>query len=152
EVRINGLGPGEYEGTLRLIGKDAQPVEQTFTMQVRESWGWAVVPIAVGVGLSFVIRKWAKSGRPRLIAQRRLAALRNDADRVAQQLNEDERSVLGALIKRLDRLDDDLAVGVPANADTVLDEIDRKLSLIPTWATIRRRIAAVEPGLRAPLE
>jgi hypothetical protein len=142
-------GPGEFSGNVRVSTPDAEPVDQPITI-LRKKSGWiAGFLIFVGVLISFLLRRYATTARPRLVRQRRALALTSDIDeleRTSGELTEGEQDVLKELRKRLSTLYEDIAMATDNKADDTLQEINRKLNIFPTWVQERRRVDSLRPA------
>jgi methylmalonyl-CoA mutase cobalamin-binding subunit len=149
EIRINNLrDTGEYSGTIRVGATDFAPVEQAFTIFVKKHWSLAALLIFLGVFCSYLLKRYYKMDRPRLLLQHRLLKLSSDVESVgphSKDLTKGENAVLDSFRNRLQDLYEDVAAGMDKDADVMLSEIDRKLSLFPMWMNARRRIDAVRP-------
>ena len=149
QLRVADLtGPGEFNGNLRLSTADAEPVDQPITI-LRKKSGWiAGFLIFVGVLLSYLLRRYATTARPRLVRQRRTLGLMSDIDeldRTAGELTEGERDVLKELRKRLSTLYEDIAMAMDNKADETLEEINRKVNIFSSWVQERRRVDSLHP-------
>ena len=138
--------PGEYNGSLALSSNDGAVPAQAFTFYIkRPGWLCALV-IAFGVAISHWLRNYIKRGRPRLIIARRIVILRQDINALSDQLpDQQDKDLLDFFNRRLSRSEDDLEINEPSTIEPVLNDLNAKLSLIPLWSNLRRRIAAVEP-------
>ncbi len=161
---ISGLtDAGEYVGRVRFTSPATpQVLDVPLLVTVKDGPGLAALLIGLGALLSFLLGIYVRSVRPRLMQQRIAARLESDLatlmiDLKTQfgTLQDAERGVVEALTKRLDDLAADIQSGSAASVDTVLSEIDLKLSLVRRWINARRRAQAlVEPPatLAADLE
>ena len=149
DVRLIGLrGAGQYKGTVRLNVPGSLPLEQTFTMTVKDNLLTATVLISVGVFASYLLRRYAKEKRPRLVRQRTGARLLAEYQRQAQSLTgleEGERILLAELQGRLEELGDELVLGIDDNTDAKLKALDDKLTIFLRRVEARRRIDALKP-------
>ncbi|WP_257462017.1 hypothetical protein [Archangium lipolyticum] len=148
-------GAGQYEGTLRIASADAPPVEKTFTLYLRESSWVALVLIALGVIISFVIRVYLTKERPRMVLQHRVLGL-------AQALEAMKTSTEGdahgrELAQALQQLVSVASQGLSAFTVNVTAEqvelLERKVSCARNWLRLRRSVEEMQPeSLRsAPL-
>lgn len=160
-IRISNLcDTGEITGIVRVGSADFAPVEQTFTIFIKKSWGVAAFLIFIGVLCSYLLKLYYKRDRPRMLLARRALLLSGDVESIEarlRDLTEGEKAVLDSLRICLQNLYEDVEAGVVANADAVLVEVDGKLSIYPSWVNARRRIEAVQPpsivvALRQKLE
>lgn len=146
---IHGLvDPGEYTGTLRVTAPDAQPIDSTFKVFVRMSGFIAASLIFLGVLISYLIRLYAKSARPKFIKKQRILSLISEMDRFADEaadLEEEEKGVVAKLRRSLDGLYEEIDLGLDKDAESLLIDIERKLSLVPLWLSALRRVETVQP-------
>jgi hypothetical protein len=149
-LSIHGLrDPGQYTGTLQLSGSAFRPISQSVTISVRESAWTAGFIVFLGVLLSFLLRTYASTGRPRILRRHRIAGLLADVDALERELGdatEHEREVLARLRQRLDAIYEGTELGTDAQADAQLDEIAPKVGeFFPAWVTARRHVEAAAP-------
>lgn len=132
--------PGLYEGTVRLSGTHTDPIEQKISVAVRYHWWVALVLIAGGVLASHYLRRWLKERRPQLLAQRRLAALREELDRLLAVLgpNPAESKIFAFLRTELRDLFARAGAGEDVKAGT--DAIEDKLPVLARAITLRQAI------------
>jgi hypothetical protein len=150
---VRGLpSAGQYTGNLRLSAADAEPLDQSVTLVVKEPGWLAMFFITFGVTISFFMRRFTQR-RPRLVQAGRIALLLRDIEQLPQSLADlkpQEQSVLNTWRDRLNTLADRLALGTAANADDALTELDGKLPLFPAWISLRRRVDALTPETLQP--
>jgi hypothetical protein len=168
-LRIPGIdAPGRYSGSVRVAGKDLEPVVTPITVYVRRSGWFAVLLIAAGVWISMRIRDYQQRERPKLLRQRRAAELLEWLASVERQLattggmTEDEAAVAAKLRMDLERIYDRAGDSVPdaeageavaTDAATRLDLATARLELLPDWANARRQVKAVKvPEIRDDLD
>ena len=148
KLHLNWLrGAGEYNGTLRVAVADSQPIDQPFTILLKEWWPTPFIIIAAGVGLSFLLRFWLKQVEPQLTRQIRLEALDEQLETESTAppgLDDVELAVVRALRDRLAALYQQLSDGPVPNADATLDDIEQKAGAFPNWVNARRRVAAIK--------
>jgi hypothetical protein len=151
QITLEGLGdPGLYTGTLRVSALDARPIDKPITVVVKSSALCAAVLIGLGVLAGYFLKRYGTRDRPRLLRQRRLLILVSEVDtleREVGQLNDDEKGVFTLIRRWIDDLYEDVQVGVvkDADADAAVTLFDNKLSLVPPWVNMRRRVEAVRP-------
>jgi hypothetical protein len=81
-----------------------------------------------------------------LILTRRFTLLKDDFDRLSDQLtNAEDKDLLDGLRRRLDRAADEIDLSDVTTMEPILNDLNAKLSLIPLWSTLRERIDTVEP-------
>jgi hypothetical protein len=139
---------GEYTGTLRIAASDSQAFEQPFAILVKHSWWLAGVTIICGVVLSLVLRTYTTEERPRLLFKRRAFELLANIDDISSETGDRtpvEDQVLRTLKTRLETLLQQLASTTDVNTETVLKDIEDKLSLVPQWISARRTVESIEP-------
>ena len=75
---LRGLGPGEYQATLRFAAANAAEDDGqklTLKVQVRHGWFFAVLVLALALGLSWFLTKFLTFARRRLLLRQRLEDL-----------------------------------------------------------------------------
>jgi hypothetical protein len=153
-MRIHGLrDAGEYQATVAIGAAGSLPKTQVIALTARHRGRNAAWIIFFGALLSFGIRMLVKQRRPRLVQQRGALALLDDLDALPAQwkeLSETEQEVLRRLRERVHRLATRLSDESVPDADALLDEVNRKLSLFPDWINLRRGIDAASPAVGAP--
>lgn len=146
-MKLTGMdSPGEYNGSLAFSSNDGALPAQAFTFYIKRPLELCALVIALGVIISYLLREYIKTGRPRLIITRRVLILRQDINNLTDQLpDQQDKDLLDFFNRRLDRAEDELEIKQPADAEPVLNDLNAKLSLVVLWSNLRRRIAAVEP-------
>jgi hypothetical protein len=146
-MQVTGLDqPGEYAAALDVGSADGSLPPQAFSIFVKRSVFLAALLIALGVGMSLLIRKYTKVDRPRLLLLRRILLLRTDIEVMRSRLSDDaNQALLDTLLQRLDRASGDTDLGITSGVDDVLNDVNGKLSLVPDWSNLRRKIADVAP-------
>lgn len=147
QLALRGIADaGEYAGLIRVSNRESKEVERTFTVFVRES-GWiAFFFIFLGVFASWAFRYWTREQRPKLETLRRISDLRDDlqgVERDALPTPPGGARVFTGLRDRLARCERDLSRGAKDLA-TRLDEIDRRISALPRWLDLGKRLSEVE--------
>lgn len=146
---VGGLrGPGEFSGNLRVSSADNEPVNQALTILRKKHWIIAGGFIFAGVLISYLLRRYTTTARPRLVRQRRVLALINDVDeleRTSSALMNNEKSILKEFRGRLRSLYEEIAMATDSKADDKLQEINRKLNLFPIWVQERERVDSLQP-------
>jgi hypothetical protein len=81
ELRALGLDrAGAYTGKIDL-SQGVEGGEAKATINVRDWWPWALITLALGVGLGYLVRRYFEERRPRLLAER-------DANREWQRISD----------------------------------------------------------------
>jgi hypothetical protein len=81
ELSAHGLDrAGAYAGKVDL-SRGVEGGDATATVNVRDWWPWALMTIALGVGLGYLLRRYFEKSRPRLLAER-------DANREWQRISD----------------------------------------------------------------
>ena len=141
-VAIEGLeAPGEYEGTVRLSAQHLEAVESTLSVTLRYRWWVAALLIGIGVIVAQQLRWWLTVRRRQLTAQRRVAALRGELDRVVSELTQvssAEEEVVATLRQRLQDLFAKASAGEDIAAQAAVIEI--KLPVVSRWIRLRQQI------------
>ena len=159
-VSMHGINdPGTYKGTLRVTAADRIPIDKPFELAVRLNPWLPALAIAAGVLVAALLRWFQQAAQPRLLLQRDAIGLRSKLVTLVQaegpNLIPRERQAIAALTGRLDEVVDVLADpnADPGSQAPKLDDVRRKLPLLPEWIAIGRRIAAVRPpSVTAPLD
>jgi hypothetical protein len=106
--------PGRYTGQLMLSANGYQPLQSPVSVVtlVREHWWRAFIFIAAGVFVSLGIRTYQTSGRPRMVYKRRVLLLLKEIEEEQKRLGaldpEKEARILEGLLRRLEKLEEDL--------------------------------------------
>ncbi len=147
EMSLAGLrGPGEYVGSLSFNSAAGSLPTKSFTMYLKRSIFTAAFFIALGVLISHLLRRWTKTGRPRLILMRRAVLLNEDLIKLSASLTDQpDQELLASFRQRLDRARDDIGSGVATDVEARLSDINGKLNLVTQWSNLRKRIEAVQP-------
>lgn len=142
-------GTGEYSAKIRVASADTTPVDADLTILVKDNWLVAVFFILVGVVSSYVIRRYTKESRPKLVALRTLTDIRDALDKVqsdAGELDDKEKTVIDGLRNQIAILDRDLARGTTSDTGaSALKDLQDKLAFLPPWLTIGRKLRNVSP-------
>ena len=140
-VEIEGLQePGHYTGKIRYAAPDARAVEQAITFDLRRPRSVAVLWIALGVFISYILHLIAKA-RPWVAQQQTAAELVQDLEAIKTDLGKDEPEetrITQFVANQLDQIVRDLDQGKAA-ADGALREIDGKIRLLRKWLPERKR-------------
>ena len=139
-------GAGEYTGTVRVSGGDTLPLDQPFTILLKEWWPTPFLIISLGVGVSFLLRLWMTRIQPQLDREIRLQNLDEQLERrvhAPRGLETDELAVVSGLRGQLDSLYQQLAAGDDHGTDDTLKDIAQKVGIFPLWVNVRRRVAAI---------
>ena len=145
---INLKDSGEFSGKLRVSGADGEPLDQAVTILRKKSGLLAGLLIALGVFISFALRHYASSVRPRLILQREVVAIKEDIDelkRVHTALTVDEQEVLDKLNNQTQDLGDEIAFAKVDNVQQEIKNITSKVEIFPRWVQERGRVDALKP-------
>jgi hypothetical protein len=145
---VKGLeGPGEFSGNLAIDAPDSDLLNQPITILRKKSGVIAGFLIFIGVLISFGLRYYSTTARPRLIRQRRVLALTSDVDEIEREagdLSEAEREVLQGFRRRLTALYEEIAMATDKQSDETLEEINKKLGIFPAWVQERRRVETLQ--------
>lgn len=142
---------GEYSGRLRLSHPDgAQTLDVPVLILSGKPWWQAALLIAIGAILSYALRAYLKTVRPRLQQQRAASVLAMDIERLRNDLNERfaplqsaELTVVAALSDQLGAVAGQIELGESGKPQAVLDEVNAKLTLVRRWVNARRRAATL---------
>lgn len=140
-------GAGEYTGTIRLVAPGSKPVDQEFTLNLRESRGVAFLAILAGVILSVALRWLSQTFRPRLVETRRALLLGRELDELLADSNraEEEASVLRRLRREVVGALLTLETGLLTGMTARIDRLDARRLLAAEWIARRRQVAELQP-------
>jgi hypothetical protein len=148
DVELSGLeGSGEYQGTLRLVTQGAKPVDQNFTVTLRESPWVAFWFIFAGVVISATLRTLSQSLRPRLLQVQRAQLLIRDLDILLGEPGHDaeELEVLRALRRQAAAILVQLEARSTQGIGVQLEGLERRSRLARNWIPWRRRVDQLTP-------
>ena len=147
---IDGLcRAGEYAGIVRVTATDSLPFDQSFTILVKHSACLAGLAILLGVGLSYLLRKYTTEDRPRLVAKgQAVELLENVGDILAETADrtKTEAEVLQTLETRLNKLVEQIEKKDQVDFAAEIKSVKDKLGLVPKWISGRRAVDAIEPA------
>lgn len=147
---------GRYAGTLRVSSPGHEPVEQSFGFELKQGALLPAILIALGLAISYAIRRAYSSGRIGRVGQRRLVArLLSDLNglRSDGELERREALILDTFERRLVDISDELELARFTKKTDVLSEIDHKIDLFLDFVVARRHVRALTPeSLQAPFE
>jgi hypothetical protein len=154
-LTVHGLeGTGEFSGTMSVSGPEVSAIARSVTIYKKQGALVATLAIFLGVLVSYLLRFYLKSVRPRMIRERRLALVLSeleDMGRATGDATPDEQETLQDLRRKLNEAYEDLQMMTDADAETAINEVDRKLDLFPKWVSARRAVEALQPEhLRPP--
>ncbi|MBZ4422985.1 hypothetical protein [Myxococcus sp. RHSTA-1-4] len=144
-------GAGLYKGTVSIVSPGGPPLDATFTLYLRESWGMAFLLILLGVLVSYGIRTYQTVERPRLLiehrAQTQLQSLNDlaahpDCDVEGQDLVKSLRAEVDSLLREASQK------WAPGNLDTLgqkLSVLERKVTAAWNWVRLRKAVLAMSP-------
>lgn len=148
-IDVKGIeDAGEYSGTLSVDSPDSAPVEQQFTLFVKDCGFTAFVFIFLGLLGSYLIRRFTKETRPRLDLERRVENLGGDLDTVAKDaapLPLDALRVFIGMRQSLAKVERNVVQGASGDQGAALDIVNTKISKLPGWLTLGKKLAAVDP-------
>jgi hypothetical protein len=146
-LQLSGLpGPGRYEGTLRVGAMDAPAVDTPFVLHLREHPLVAALLIALGVGLSFLVRKYVMHERPRMVRQQRVLGLARVLEelKAAPALSPRDRELLTAVARGVD------GALADSSGPERLELLERQVACTRDWLRMRRAVEEMRPAsLRA---
>lgn len=151
-LEIGGISsPGHFDGKVIIPAIDRAPIEATVAFDVRRQWFIAALTIAIGVAVSWLLRVWVTSLRPRLQGLRRILETRQrflDIRDNIGWLRPEESEVFDHLGQRLALVYENLRTGRVDDAnseDTVIPIVGGKLELVRKWVKLNRQLS----GLRS---
>ncbi|RKH68263.1 hypothetical protein D7V93_01475 [Corallococcus llansteffanensis] len=153
-LRLSGLpGPGRYEGTLRVSAADAPAVDLPFVLYLREHALVAFLIIALGVVLSFLVRKYVAHERPRMVLQHRVLGLARALEelKASPAPSSRDQELLACVMQEVDAVLADVSGrAVLGGIGGRLDLLERKVACTRNWLRLRRAIDEMRPAdLRA---
>lgn len=151
---------GEYSGIVRITSPNTNSyLNVPVTIWIREPGWLAAILIAVGVGISYGLRTYLRSVRPRIAQQRRAMMLLDDLSKVQQELEKTygalapiETAIVDDLSQRAGDLSNGILSGDGTDADATLIALRDRLSKISRWVLLRRQIEALPEAIRTTLE
>lgn len=152
-VRICGLpDPGEYTGTLVLGNTGGATAEKTISLQARQHWLLALAIILIGVLISHVMRYYVTVGRPRFVAEHRIARVRL-ALRISPQavIPDWQNEVRARLVERLAELTAQLDVEDLRSVEQSSRIIEQQVQLYLVWTSHKSRLERVDTDTSRPL-
>jgi hypothetical protein len=147
-VLVTGLSPGEFAGSLRVAAPDLTPADQSFSLYMKRSGWWAALLIFGGVVLSFGMKYYSRTLRPRLKWERRVQSLLSELNNVSSAgggVDAATQRVIQFLERTLNNLFQDLEADDAPDPDKLLNEVAQKLDILPQWINDRALVAAVRP-------
>lgn len=155
-LRLRGLDDaGKYQVKMQFAPAGFDPVERTFTVYVKDSWGWAALFIFLGVAASFALRYYWTERRPRLLLERRAALIAGRLDQAARDAGDDQTAldVIGVLRGAISEAWRDVALNAKWSDPAPFDVPERKAALLPSWISARRLVQEAKPAsLKLALE
>jgi hypothetical protein len=147
-LAIGGVdGAGRYDAKIRFQGPGRTPIDKTIVVRAREGRWVAFLCTALGVAASFLLRRWYTSRRPRLVLERRVAALDATVSEAAAQAAQDAviqevAAALGAQVTRAWK-NAILTEAWTDLASFVL--LERKVDLMLGWISARVAVSRTKP-------
>lgn len=156
DIRIDGLkGPGKYEGTV-VVPYGEQTAEKALTVYVRSPWWLALILIAAGVIISWLLRRYLTEERPRLVERRRGELILEELDGSLPpgDLEAREQALVVSLRGQIGRNLHRLEAGADlAEVKAALLLLETKASVVAPWILLGRQVRKLEPPeLRAKPE
>ncbi|WP_437330360.1 hypothetical protein [Sorangium sp. So ce381] len=147
-LKVNGLpSAGACEVDLVLAVDGAEPAQKTVKVLLRRSPWRGVALVALGVAISYLLRRHFVVSRPsRSIRRRAMLALRRlEATRAsAAPFKADEGAVIEQIYREIRRISARRYAGLSAPAEAEIEAIEKKVELfVDPWLRMRRRAEAV---------
>jgi len=146
---VTGIrGTGEYSAKIRVSSADTNPVDADLTILVKDNFLVAFFFILTGVGTSYVLRRYTKESRPKLLALRNLDDIRRtlvNLESNAGELGENEKYVFHGLRDRITEMNRELTRGATSDTGAALKDLQNKLTFLPPWLTLGRKLRTVNP-------
>jgi hypothetical protein len=140
-------GAGEYTGTIRIGAPGKKPVDQAFTLALRESRWTAFGFLFLGSVLAMLLQ-WATTElRPRLTIERRLAVV---ARQIKQRMrdpagDDEEHKVLEQLSQAVEAQLEVMRSRTAANGDAAVVLLETRRELADAWIARHRQLKGIEP-------
>jgi hypothetical protein len=143
---------GEYAGKLYVANGDAQPIEVNLpSVFVKESFLTALFFILAGSVASFFIRRYTKESRPKLLALRNVADVRELLEQVragSGALGPVEVRVFEGLHRQILTVERDVTRGTSTDQGAAaLGQLQTKISLLGDWLNVGRALSQVTPPI-----
>lgn len=155
EVTFGNLQAGKYKARVAVAGPDLAKVVDEFEITIRDLPPYALLTIAFGVCISFLLHRYLKTGRANRIRQVSLTRVLNQVKRDLEQ--QPESAVWQKLLVDLHKLETELRIdngGAPAAGfDSALSDIDKRrklfLDLLTKCAELDRVLASYPSAYEA---
>lgn len=153
---IGGIDtPGQYQATLAFSATDRTPEEVTVGFSVRRSGIVAALIIAAGLLVSVALRWLKQDVQPRLRQQidalNLLTRLHRSVDS-QHDLQQEDKELIAALENRLKALFSRLQISTDPNGDATLEEIAKKLPMVPIAVNTHAELLTKDPKAQATLK
>ena len=148
-LTFSGLrGAGEYTGTIRFSAPGSKPVDQDFTLNLRESQWIAFLTIALGVIVSALLKSLGQNIRPRLVQTRRAQLLVREIDELMSVPDRApvEQAVLRSLRRSVVAVLLDLDGGPVDGVSDRLDRLNARRALAAVWLVRRGEVETLRPA------
>ena len=148
-LTFSGLrGAGEYTGTIRFSAPGSKPVDQDFTLNLRESQWIAFLTIALGVIVSALLKNLGQNIRPRLVETRRAQLLVREIDELMSVPDRApvEQAVLRSLRRSVVAVLLDLDGGPVDGVSDRLDRVNARRALAAVWLVRRGEVETLRPA------
>ena len=156
-VKISGLTrAGKYTATIAASPDVAAPIEKEITIKLRHGFLLAALTIALGILVSWILRRYLNERKPRLLQRQDVARLNEeliDLKARVGEVNEEEEEVFALLTGQLADLDTKIQTKGAPEANDVLASVNAKIPAIGPWINARKEVDKLEPAekLRPPL-
>ncbi|MDX1925157.1 MAG: hypothetical protein SFV81_01485 [Pirellulaceae bacterium] len=155
DVTFGNLKAGKYKARVAVAGPDLAKVVDEFEITIRDRPLYALLPIAFGVCISFLLHHYLKTGRANRLRQISLMRVLNQVKRDLEQ--QPESAVWQKLLGDLRKLETGLRIdngGTPsADFDIALSDIDKRrklfLDLFTKCAELDRVLASYPSAYEA---
>jgi hypothetical protein len=147
-------GPGRYEGTIRIGGGDAPAIDMPFVLYLRERPLVAFLLIALGVVLSFLVRKYISHERPRMVLQHRVLGMAQALAelKASPALPPRDLELLTSVAREVDGVLSSLSTQTLGlgRIGARLEVLESKVACARNWLRLRRAVDEMRPAsLRA---
>lgn len=151
-LALSGLpGPGRYEGTIRLGAADAPSVDTPFVLYLRDPPVFAFLLIALGVVLSFLVRKYVAHERPRMLLQQRVLEMARALEELKStaDLPAGDQELVAAVAREVDATHAGISSQAGGLRETGgrLELLERKVACTRNLLRLRRALADMRPAL-----
>lgn len=142
-VGLGTLGPGTYNGILRLQVAGQPAVDTPFVLTIRRSAWLCAFLIAAGMVIALLLRRYLGGGQASFRRRARLSSIRNGLLLAMDEAHTpEELAVIGQLRGALENLRASMRTKTAAEVDAALDALARRYDYFTRWRRIWLQVAA----------